>query len=605
MEKNIKRSISHSWANPTQTTTPPFPTRLTQSAQPLPELNNNNNANILTQSREEKYSIDFEKELQLQVILGHGAFGEVWKAKYHGTIVAVKKIINTHELDPKAVQDFVSEISVMSDMRPHSNICAFYGYSSEPLAIVMEYLPGGSMESYLARNPSIPIGKKLNWLKDIASGMYHLQITKIVHKDLAARNVLIARDLSAKVTDFGLSRLSKSESNTNSVVSETKVGPLKWMAPESLTQKKFSIKSDVWAFAVTSVEVLTQQPPYPNLDPVQVATGVCLRNVSLIPEIPRKDLPDQVFHLLSNCVEFDSNQRPDFQKIVDILDGVVTETSDDFIPPPTERQNSSDDVYAMTPSFVGLSVSDNKPAQQASNQPLPKRGVPQRGTLQAHSSHQLPRGTSSDAFRRGSSNDPIKTAYSHDQISRKTSGSSDHIPKQKRSGSAESLDDRWEVRTDSHGRPYYVDHVEKRTTYTPPEHLRPQQPSNTGPPPPQQHYATTSSGGTTTYYPPPMASHSAQSLPHYPAYYPPPMQPQYPSYYPPQPIGYPAYPPTPYYAPPTQVSPSMSNGSTSSTHSSEQKRQLPPNWEAKLDPQGRVYFVNHTTRQTTYEFPTH
>jgi serine/threonine protein kinase len=85
-------------------------------------------------------------------------------------------------------------------------------------------------------------------VRGIARGMAHLASQNIVHRDLAARNILLDANFEPKVSDFGFSRVvgESGQGKTSAAV-----GPLRWMPPESLRDKEYSEKSDVWAYAIT------------------------------------------------------------------------------------------------------------------------------------------------------------------------------------------------------------------------------------------------------------------------------------------------------------------------------------------------------------------
>ena len=114
--------------------------------------------------------------------------------------------------------------------------------------------------------------RKAEIVKGIASGLLHLHMEGIVHRDLAARNVLLSGDYTPKVSDFGMSRITSSSEKTG--ITSKDVGPVKydtfiitltqirWMSPESVLNREYSTKSDVWSFGVTVFEVLTQTDPY-------------------------------------------------------------------------------------------------------------------------------------------------------------------------------------------------------------------------------------------------------------------------------------------------------------------------------------------------------
>jgi serine/threonine protein kinase len=126
---------------------------------------------------------------------------------------------------------------------------------------------------------------------------------------LAARNVLLARDLTAKVADFGFARLLNGK---GAGATATNSGPLKWMAPECITLKQYSGKSDVWSFGVTMVEILTHDAPYPGEEGINVVIGVTTQGRT--PEIPA-NCPLALGEIMRSCWAFEPTNRPDFSGI--------------------------------------------------------------------------------------------------------------------------------------------------------------------------------------------------------------------------------------------------------------------------------------------------
>ena len=142
-----------------------------------------------------------------------------------------------------------------------------------PFCIVTEFYPKGSLRKVL-QCEELPPMVILEIIKGIARGLNHLHRTKlvqlphsffleelIIHRDVAARNVLLTDTFQAKISDFGMSRVLHSQSDSGSTKSDVgmiflyildlKIGPIKWMAKECIVEKKFSTKSDVWAFGMS------------------------------------------------------------------------------------------------------------------------------------------------------------------------------------------------------------------------------------------------------------------------------------------------------------------------------------------------------------------
>jgi len=249
-----------------------------------------------------------ELDLASAEVLGKGAFGTVYKASYQGNFVAVKDL-KAEGVSQAEIKGFVAEADLMRNLPPHQNVVQFIGLIAQPFCIITEYMAGGDLITYLEKNKNILMSIKTNWMKMISAGMNHLVLQGIVHRDLAARNVLLSQNLVAKVSDFGMSRLL----NTSSVVySQADVGPLMWMSPEALRKKKYSEKSDVWAYGVCCCEILTSGNIYGGMDAVQVATAVV--SEGLKPTIPTIS-PPPLTAIISKCLEYEPENRPTFAEL--------------------------------------------------------------------------------------------------------------------------------------------------------------------------------------------------------------------------------------------------------------------------------------------------
>jgi serine/threonine-protein kinase CTR1 len=157
--------------------------------------------------------------------LGSGAFGIVYKAKYHGSDVAVKKINTANLESAKAVEDFKSEIAIMRQLR-HPNIVLFMGAITESndICIVTQYCNNGDLYNILhKKGMKYSLADILTIGKKIATGMSYLHGKNIVHRDLKSLNVLMD-DNTPKIADFGISRMKKTESKI-----KTPAGTLLWM----------------------------------------------------------------------------------------------------------------------------------------------------------------------------------------------------------------------------------------------------------------------------------------------------------------------------------------------------------------------------------------
>jgi serine/threonine protein kinase len=173
---------------------------------------------------------------------------------WNNGVVAIKFCRNKGK-----IEDFMIECKIMTELPPHPNVVQVFGVSLDgpQPAIIMEYCAGGSLDKILF-DSKVKLNEeyKIQLVRKIAGGMCHLHKHNIVHRDLAARNILLTSEGDPKISDFGMSRfLQETEGQTAS-----NFGPIRWMAPESIGQHKYSKQSDVWMFGIVGEGTCTVPP---------------------------------------------------------------------------------------------------------------------------------------------------------------------------------------------------------------------------------------------------------------------------------------------------------------------------------------------------------
>ncbi|XP_039101958.1 proto-oncogene tyrosine-protein kinase ROS [Hyaena hyaena] len=274
------------------------------------------------------------EKLTLRLLLGSGAFGEV----YEGTAVDILgagsgetkvavKTLKKGSTDQEKIE-FLKEAHLMSKFN-HPNILKQLGVCllNEPQYIILELMEGGDLLTYLRKarmtqfhGPLLTLVDLVDLCVDISKGCVYLEQMHFIHRDLAARNCLVSvKDYTSpsrvvKIGDFGLAR----DIYKNDYYRKRGEGllPVRWMAPESLMDGIFTTQSDVWSFGILIWEILTLgHQPYPahsNLDVLNyVQTGGRLE--------PPRNCPDDLWNLLTQCWAQEPDQRPTFHKIQDQL----------------------------------------------------------------------------------------------------------------------------------------------------------------------------------------------------------------------------------------------------------------------------------------------
>ncbi|KAM0826784.1 hypothetical protein ACQ4PT_068637 [Festuca glaucescens] len=247
--------------------------------------------------------------------IGLGSYGEVYRADWNGTEVAVKKFLD-QDFYGDALDEFRSEVRIMRRLR-HPNIVLFMGAVTRPpnLSIVSEYLPRGSLYKILHR-PGCQIDEKrrIKMAIDVAKGMncLHTSVPTIVHRDLKSPNLLVDNNWNVKVCDFGLSRLKHS----TFLSSKSTAGTPEWMAPEVLRNEQSNEKCDVYSFGVILWELATLRMPWSGMNPMQVVGAVGFQDRRL--DIP-KEIDPLVARIIWECWQKDPNLRPSFAQLTTAL----------------------------------------------------------------------------------------------------------------------------------------------------------------------------------------------------------------------------------------------------------------------------------------------
>ncbi|KAI0524930.1 hypothetical protein KFK09_004320 [Dendrobium nobile] len=247
--------------------------------------------------------------------IGLGSYGEVYRAEWNDIEVAVKKFLD-QDFYGDALDEFRSEVRIMRRLR-HPNIVLFLGAVARPpnLSIVSEFLPRGSLYKILHRpNCQIDEQRRIKMALDVAKGMncLHTSAPIIVHRDLKSPNLLVDKNWTVKVCDFGLSRLKHS----TFLSSKSTAGTPEWMAPEVLRNEPSNEKCDVYSFGVILWELATLRKPWSGMNPMQVVGAVGFQNRRL--EIPNEVDP-LVSRIIWECWQMEPSLRPSFAQLTTAL----------------------------------------------------------------------------------------------------------------------------------------------------------------------------------------------------------------------------------------------------------------------------------------------
>ncbi|XP_036384156.1 tyrosine-protein kinase JAK2-like isoform X2 [Megalops cyprinoides] len=279
-----------------------------------------------------------ERHLIFLQQLGKGNFGSVEMCRYDplqdntGEVVAVKKLQHS---TAEHLRDFEREIEILKSLQ-HDNIVKYKGvcYSAgrRNLRLIMEYLPFGSLRDYLIKNKDrIDHKKLLHYASQICKGMDYLATKRYIHRDLATRNILVESELRVKIGDFGLTKVLPQDKEYYTV-KEPGESPIFWYAPESLTESKFSVASDIWSFGVVLYELFTHSdktcsPPAVFMSMMgsdKQGQLIVFHLIGLLKRGSRLPQPEgcpaEIYSIMNECWNNEPYVRPSFKKLAHSLD---------------------------------------------------------------------------------------------------------------------------------------------------------------------------------------------------------------------------------------------------------------------------------------------
>ncbi|KAK6163642.1 hypothetical protein DH2020_000506 [Rehmannia glutinosa] len=286
-----------------------------------------------------KVTNDFARENEL----GRGGFGVVYKGELENGMKLAVKRMESGEIGNKALDEFQTEISVLSKVR-HRHLVSLLGYSAEgnERLLVYEYMPQGALSRHLFRWKSLnlePVSwtRRLNIALDVARGVEYLHSLahqSFIHRDLKSANILLDDDFRAKVSDFGLVKLAL---DTERSVATRLAGTFGYLAPEYAVTGKITTKVDVFSFGVILMELLTGLVALDERRPEekrylaewfwQIKSNRDTLIASIDPALDAKeDIYESIFiiaELAGHCTAREANYRPEMGHAVNVLAQLV------------------------------------------------------------------------------------------------------------------------------------------------------------------------------------------------------------------------------------------------------------------------------------------
>lgn len=241
--------------------------------------------------------------------IGTGGMAVVYKAKCHrlNRLVAVKILKADLAQDEDFRRRFNAESQAVAQLS-HPNIVSVYDVSrgGDTEYIVMELIDGITLKQYMEKRGQLNWRESLHFITQIMRGLSHAHSRGIVHRDIKPQNIMVLRDGSVKVADFGIACLE----NSAQTLTQEALGSVHYISPEQARGDRTDARSDIYSAGVVLYEMLTGRLPFEG----DSAVSVAIQHLSSIPLAPREinpDIPEQMELICMKAMASDIDRRYD------------------------------------------------------------------------------------------------------------------------------------------------------------------------------------------------------------------------------------------------------------------------------------------------------
>lgn len=344
-------------------------------------------------------------------VIGTGGMAVVYKARCHrlNRLVAIKILKDDLSQDEEFRRRFHAESQAVA-MLSHPNIMSVYDVSTSDEAdyIVMELIDGITLKQYMEKKGTLNWKETLHFSIQIAKALEHAHSRGIVHRDIKPHNVMVLKNGSIKVTDFGIARIM---SNNNTLTKEA-LGSVHYISPEQAKGGRVDNRSDLYSLGVVMYEMMTGRAPYDGESPVAVAIQH-INGGAPMPSTLNPNIPGGLEQIIMKAMAVDPDQRyssatqmlvdlEEFRKNPSILFD-HSEKGDIDAATMLDQVAQQERVVVVPPRTTAERVAGTHPSrparQQRSPQQNPRTDAPQRRTGQ----------TADPQRRAGQQSDPRRT----------------------------------------------------------------------------------------------------------------------------------------------------------------------------------------------------
>ena len=248
-----------------------------------------------------------DNRYEILEVLGTGGMAVVYKARCHklNRLVAIKILKDDFLEDEEFRRRFHSESQAVA-MLSHPNIVSIYDVSTSITDdyIVMELIDGITLKQYMEKKGVLNWKETLHFAIQIAKALEHAHSRGIVHRDIKPHNVMVLKNGSVKVTDFGIARMM-SKGNT---LTKEALGSVHYISPEQAKGGRVDNRSDIYSLGVVMYEMMSGRPPYDGESPVAVAIKH-INGGAVMPSVLNPNIPGGLEQVIMKAMAHEPSQR--------------------------------------------------------------------------------------------------------------------------------------------------------------------------------------------------------------------------------------------------------------------------------------------------------
>jgi len=296
-------------------------------------------------------------EYLIEGILGEGGMGTVYlvaRRSSDNQRFAVKTLLTSALEDEERNRLFMRELRTWMELpeHPHTTVCCFFRTIEDRLAIFAEYIDGGTLQQWIRDKRLLTIDKILDISIQCAWGLQAAHDQGVIHQDMKPANVLMTKDGTAKITDFGLAH-ARQAGGLDALPGEGKKSILvsacgmtdAYCSPEQASWQKLSYRSDMWSWGLSVLEMFTGSVTWTHGSLAKTALDSFMKK-GAYPPYP--SMPQALYELLTRCFAQDPKKRwASMDKVAEQLQGIYYDETGEKYPRKKPEAKSSKDITSI------------------------------------------------------------------------------------------------------------------------------------------------------------------------------------------------------------------------------------------------------------------